>query len=375
VVKKLASNNLNIDINTLLKYEADGLIVKQSHPSLPLYIWNYSRTCQYESKWDEITLNCRALITDHDGNIVARGFKKFFNIEEHKQEDIPNEPFEVFEKLDGSLILGFQYNNQWIFSSKASFTSDQAIASEKLFYELNYNKALSKREGITHVFEYLSDTNRIVVKYDKDRLVLLTMIENKTANEVNIQPLASDLFQKEVGFVDVVKKYDGINDYKTLREVFNGDNREGFVVRFQSGFRIKLKYEEYVRLHRIITNISSYDIWEYLKDDKDIETLLQNVPDEFDTWVKNKIRDLRYNYYSVYNYLGKIHDYYRYGKYNDVDPEPSKKDFALHITKNIDKKYHGILFAMWDRNKELENELIWKLVKPKYEKPFTIKEE
>ena len=366
-------NNLNIDLNTLLKYEGDGLIVKQSHPSLPLYIWNYSRTCQYESKWDDITLNCRALVTDHDGNIVARGFKKFFNIEEHKEEDIPNEPFEVFEKLDGSLILAFQYNNQWVISSKGSFTSDQAIAAEKLFYELQYHEKLDNEE-CTHLFEYISDTNRIVVKYDKDRLVLLGMIENRTGNEIIIQPLASDLFQNLTP-IDVVKKYDGINDYKTLREVFNGDNREGFVVRFQSGFRIKLKYEEYIRLHRIITNISSYDIWEYLKDNKDIESLLQNVPDEFDTWVKNKIRDLRYQYYSIYNYLGKIHDYFRYGKYNDVDPEPTKKEFAIYINKKFDIKYCGILFAMWDGNKFTENELIWKLVKPKYEKPFNIIEE
>lgn len=371
---KSDSNNLNINLDTLLKYEEDGLIVKQSHPSLPLYIWNYSRTCQYESKWDYITLNCRALVTDHDGNIIARGFKKFFNLEEHKQEDIPNEPFEVFEKLDGSLILAFQYNNEWVIASKGSFTSDQAIAAEKLFYNLYYHEKLDN-QGCTHVFEYVSDNNRIVVKYEKERLVLLTMIGNKNGVDVNIQPLASDFFQKEVGFIDIVKKYDGINDYKTLREVFNGDNREGFVVRFQSGFRIKLKYDEYIRLHRIITNISSYDIWEYLKDDKDINELLQNVPDEFDTWVKNKIKDLKYSYYWVYNYCGKIHDYFRYGKYNDVDPEPSKKDFAIHIIKNVDKQYHGILFAMWDHNKDTENELIWKLIKPKYEKPFNIKEE
>jgi len=359
-------NLINIDV--LRKYENDGLIQKQSHPSLPLYIWNYTRTCQYDSKWDDITLNCRALVTDNNGNIVARGFKKFFNLEELKPEEIPNEPFEVFEKLDGSLILAFQYNNNWIICSRGSFTSDYAIEAEKLFYELKYDEKLDN-EGHTYIFEYCSHWNRIVVNYDKERLVLLGLIDSKRGIEVNIQPLASDFFQKEVGFLDVVKKYDGINDYTNLRNIYNGDNREGFVIRFKSGFRLKMKYEEYVRLHRIVTNITTYDIWEYLKDGKKIESLLENVPDEFDAWVKNKIKDLNYAYYSVYNYLGKTHDYFRYGKYNDIYPEPTKKDFAIYIKKSYDKKYHGILFAMWDKNKDLENKLIWDLVKPKFEKP------
>ena len=48
--------------------------------------------------WDEITLQCRGLVTDNEGNVVARPFKKFFNIEEGKHT--PTEEFEVFEKME-----------------------------------------------------------------------------------------------------------------------------------------------------------------------------------------------------------------------------------------------------------------------------------
>ncbi len=90
-------------------------------------IYNYSRTCQYENKWDEITKSCRGLILDQDGNVVAKGFDKFFNIEEHNLENIPNEPFEVFEKLDGSLGILFWYQGKWILATKGSFVSEQAM--------------------------------------------------------------------------------------------------------------------------------------------------------------------------------------------------------------------------------------------------------
>jgi RNA ligase len=80
-------------LERLNKYYEDGLLYKQVHPTLPLTIWNYSESVQYEKKWDEITLSCRGLVTDNDGNVVARPFSKFFNYEELTPEQIPNEYF------------------------------------------------------------------------------------------------------------------------------------------------------------------------------------------------------------------------------------------------------------------------------------------
>jgi hypothetical protein len=145
------------------------------------------------------------------------------------------------------------------------------------------------------------------------------------------------------------------------------NNQEGVVVRFNDGTRMKIKGEEYVRLHRIMTGLSNVDIWEILKNGESIEQYLENVPDEFDKWVRNWVMNLSYAKFWVREHCGKIHDYFRYGKYNDVDPEPSKKDFALHLDKYVDKQYKSILFAMWDR-REYEH-MLWKIIKPKYQKP------
>ena len=118
---------MKYNLEVLSGYIERGLVIKQNHPTLPLSIYNYSRTCQYDGMWDDITLNCRGLVLDLDGNVIAKPFPKFFNYEEHTPEEIPNESFEVYEKMDGSLGIFFYYEGEWHMATRGSFTSEQAI--------------------------------------------------------------------------------------------------------------------------------------------------------------------------------------------------------------------------------------------------------
>ena len=122
----------------LNKYYEEGLVYKQVHPTLPLTIWNYNEKVQYEGKWDEITIQTRGLVTDNEGNVVARPFKKFFNIEENKHT--PTEEFDVFEKMDGSLGILFNYNGEWVMSTRGSFTSEQSVKGFELLKKYDYQK-------------------------------------------------------------------------------------------------------------------------------------------------------------------------------------------------------------------------------------------
>ena len=95
-------------LNELNKRVEDGLISAQKHDTLQLIIWNYTQTCQFSKAWDEYTMIARGLITDYDGNIVARPFKKFFNIDEREETKIENLPStipDVYTKYDGSLSI------------------------------------------------------------------------------------------------------------------------------------------------------------------------------------------------------------------------------------------------------------------------------
>lgn len=348
----------------LNKYYEDGLVYKQVHPTLPLIIWNYSQTTQYENYWDKITLSCRGLVTDDKGNIVARPFKKFFNMEEGKHT--PTSDFDVYEKLDGSLGIFFYYEGGWVMATRGSFTSDQAVKGYEMMF--NYDFA-SLHKDYTYLFEIIYNENRIVVRYPFEDLVLLGMINTKTGYEVDLYNDDVDVRLKNIVSnvgLKVVKKYDGISDYHTLKSMVK-NNEEGFVVRFSNGDRMKIKGDEYLRLHKIMTQVSTTSIWEVLSNGDDIDDLLKDVPDEFYKKVKSYVRELKYSHFQISEYCGKYHDSYRYGKYNDKEVEPTKKEFAEFVQKNFDKKgLHGVMFAMWD-NKDYSS-IIWKLVKPKYEK-------
>jgi RNA ligase len=143
---------MKYDLTILADYISKGLVIKQNHPTLPLSIYNYSRECQYNGLWDDITLNCRGLVLDNKGNVVAKPFPKFFNYEEHKPEDIPNENFEVYEKMDGSLGIVFHYNNEWHVATRGSFTSEQAIKGMEMMKKYPIEK-LDK--GKTYLFEII----------------------------------------------------------------------------------------------------------------------------------------------------------------------------------------------------------------------------
>ena len=342
-------------LETLERYYNEGWLIKQTHPELPLTIWNYSQSTQYAGKWDEVTLMTRGLVTDNQtGEIVGRSFKKFFNQDQNKHT--PTKDFEVYSKEDGSLIIAFQYKGKWVIASRGSFASEQAIAAEKLFYKLEYHQKFDNN-GYTHLFEYCSDWNRIVVKYDTERLILLGMVENKTGNDLNIDIFASNFFQKEMGFVDVVKRYDGITDYTTLKGMV-GDNEEGFVIRFSNGDRCKIKGEEYLRLHRIMTNISTVSIWEVMANGGSMEELLKDVPDEFFDNVTEVIKDLAIRFDNLRK------DYIQY--FTDIVFKIGIEDRRLFAEEAKRYNHPSILFALLD--KKSINPIIWRIVKPEWRK-------
>jgi len=346
---------MNKFLYKLEQYSRTGHLFTQKHPTLPLSIWNYSPEVQYRQLWDDITLQCRGIVTDDEGNVVARPFKKFFNIEEGKHN--PTEEFEVFEKMDGSLGILFNYKDEWILATRGSFTSEQSKKGRELLEKCPLEK-LDKNN--TYLFEILFIENMIVVDYKGyEGLVLLGAFNTETGEEVPYSEL------KLLEGFDIVKKYDGIKDYTTLKSLID-NNAEGFVVRFSNGDRMKIKGEEYLRLHKIMTNISTTGVWEHLSTGGDINELLKNVPDEFYKKVKQYSDTLKYGFYQISEDCGKSHDYFRYGKYNDIEIEPTKKEYAEHVMKNSHPPYRSVMFAMWDRKPY--NKLIWNILKPQFKK-------
>ena len=345
-------------LEKLNEYFEKGLVYKQVHPTLPLTIWNYSEKVQYEGLWDEITLQTRGLVTDNDGNIIVHPFKKFFNIEEGKHT--PTEEFEVYEKMDGSLGILFFYEGKWIVVTRGSFTSDQSVKAQELLRSKYIVESIPK--GYATLFEIIYPENRIVVDYgDEEKLVVLGMTSRVSGKEMDYNSLLN--VHNESG-MSVVKKYDGIKDYKQLKEMVKND-QEGFVVKFSNGDRVKVKGVEYLRLHKIMGNLSTTAVWEVLSNSGDMENLLKDVPDEFYKKIKTYVQDLKYGFFQISERAGKLHDGFRYGKYGDRDSELTKKEFAEFVF-NQDKVLQPVMFSMWDRKPY--DHIIWRIIKPDFKK-------
>jgi len=365
------------DINVLEKYIKEGKIEKNDHPTLPLSIYNYTREVQYKGDWDEITLSMRGTVLDRDGYVIASAFEKFFNYEEVKDR-LPSRSDYVYvqKKMDGSLGILFHYNGEWHLATRGSFTSEQAkkgmeILKEKYkFFEHNF------MTHVTYIVEILYPENKIVVDYNnEEKIVFLSTSEGGIENHwtTSLPIFIGSGIKKE----DIIKTEQhfvfGKDLYESLKAQ-NIHNEEGFVVIFQPYFRMKIKFEDYVRLHRLITGFSNVDIWEALRDGKNMDEILANVPDEFDKWGRGIIEDLKYHKYRVEERAGKIHDYFRYGKYGDRDPEPTKKEFVEHLDFcKTEAPIRAICLAIWDRKKY--DHIIWRILRPKYQKPFWQKDD
>lgn len=348
---------MSLNFETLDKLIADQYINVQKHPTLDLYIYNYSHKAQYDNFWCEETESCRGLIMNAERWIIARPFKKFFNLSQ--VPNLPAEPFTVTEKWDGSLgIMHPGLDGLPAIATRGSFTSDQALRATAILRS-KYADVLNKWviPEYTYLFEIILPENRIVVDYGSmEDIVLLSVIVTNSGVELPYEQVKRIADSKGV---PVVKQYVGVNELSELTKTPT-ENAEGYVVRFQSGLRVKIKFDEYVRLHRILTNVNAKAIWDMLRTGKSIGELIERVPDEFYQWVKNTERNLQQSYDVLVKEATSVFE----GIYS-----LSRREFADRATKT---KYRSILFAMLD-GKDY-SQIIWKMLKPKADKPFRIEE-
>lgn len=265
-----------------------GYVRVNVHPDDPeLFILNYTEKAAYEAVWNNVTLNCRGLIVDAGNWIIARPFPKFFN---YGQVGCPvidlDEPAIVSDKMDGSLGILYKDHDtgKLAIATRGSFTSDQAIHATEIL-RTKYADYVPPK-GITLLFEIIYPENRIVCDYgDMDDLVLLGSVDIENGDNWD----ACDLDWNWPG-----PKAESF-PYKTMREALTAEPRpgkEGFVVHLiVSDVRVKIKQEDYIALHRIVTGLNARSVWQAMVDGK-FDELIEQVPDEFHGFVHGVYNDI-----------------------------------------------------------------------------------
>jgi len=359
-----------MDIATLNTYFENGLLSKQSHPSLPLTIWNYTDKVQYDGVWDDVTLQCRGLITENvTGNVLVRPFNKFFNYEELVGKGfIPSKGDYVYiqDKMDGSLGILFNYDDEWVMATRGSFTSEQAIKGLEIVKSMYFLDSWLKEYA--YLVEIIYPENRIVVDYKgKEKVVFLSVVLNegwkwKPTDDTELHWTTATMILSSNGVKksDIVKTEQHFNFsdelYQSLKEK-NEKNKEGFVLRFQPGnFRMKIKFEDYVALHKIMTNVSTTSVWEVLSSGESMDNLLKGVPDEF----YNKIKEYETELLNEFSALKSEYE----DHFESIKRLGTRKLFAQFATTGF--KHPSLLFGLLD-GKDI-GPTIWRLIKPEFRK-------
>lgn len=344
----------------LLVAVSDGRVTAREHPTLPYAIFNYSPDVQYTNRWDDVTLNCRGLILDNDFNIVARPWKKFFNL---GQVDLPiqfDDPVEVMDKVDGSLgILYPDEANGYSIATRGSFTSEQAVHATKIWHE-NYNRYVKPTPGYTFLFEIVYPGNRIVLDYgDTDDLFLLGAVENATGYYLG--PREAEAMMEWPGYVVDVHPHKTISD---ALGAMDRKNAEGYVIRSHN-FMVKLKQPDYLELHRLVTNASPKTVWEQLRAGKSKSEIVSAFPDEFHAYIGSMVDPLieRYEQRATEIFEGYNHAVAAVMKgtwgYDSPDT-PTRAQYANVFKKSKDSKYYFLLLD----NRSIRD-VLWSELKPR----------
>lgn len=350
-----------MNMDDLSKEIIDGYVRWQNNPDFPeMRIYNYTEKAQFDNHWTDVTMQCRGLIVSGE-YVIARPFPKFFNYEQRK-EHFDTRLFDsvgVSDKMDGSLGIVYRApEGKPRVATRGSFTSDQAShATELLHKKIKSLDFCAWDMRWTPLFEIVYPANRIVCDYGElDDLVLLGAVNVETG-EVR-GPYATSHFIVDYNG-PIAEEFHKVNLAEALA-MEPREGAEGVVVRFLSDNEMcKIKQEDYVILHRLVTGLSEKSVWEALGEGKNVEQICEPLPDEFHSWVAEVADKLRRQFELRLHQINGLFLDILFDLEIRLDEDWTRKDFALAAKDSV---HRGFLFALLDGN-NIEPK-VWQSLKP-----------
>ena len=320
-----------------------------------LVLFKYS---QIDSDFfNPIVQECRGIILEKDTwRVVAYAFRKFGNFGESYVDEIDWESAVVETKEDGSLIKVYYYDGEWRVGTNGTIFAENAELNAgpyKNFRQL-FDAAAEKcgldfsrlNRYYTYIFELCSEFNQVVCPQSEMRLIHIGTRNNRTFQEV----------EADIG-IPHPQRYalSSLEDCIAMAKTFDF-TKEGFVVKDKNYNRIKVKSEDYVRVHRLANNGS-------MTEERAIELIRANELDEFFTYfphykeyigrIKAKIAALSYT-------IDKDISRARVIKENSS----SRKDFAAWVA-GLSSLEKAIAFLVYDEKIESGDQYIASLTTKK----------
>ena len=299
-----------------------------------LMLFNYTHAAAYANRWNAFERMSRGLIFDTlTPTLKARPFDKFFNFGE--SDRFPTTPMtRLYEKMDGSLGILYQYNNEAHIATRGSFESDQALWATE-YYRERWGNVVPY--PWTLLFEIIYPENRIVVDYGyREDLVVLAARHLKTG-EYAPWPLV-EIWAKNHD-ARLPQSYDP-RDPNEIEQMMSdeGTAMEGFVAEYEDGSRFKFKSKAYFTIARALASMSPKAAIRAFQDGS-IDDVSALVPDElrkdWDSWV-DSIR------VKIISSVDTVKESF------ENAPKGDRREYAEWVKANTDRANWPLMFAQLD---------------------------
>lgn len=315
----------------LTKLHEDSINVSQKNG---VCLYNYNNKVLIPRN-DPIIVMCRGIGIRADGKVVNHPFNRFFNYHEPECDKVDVEYADIFEKLDGSLISVWHTESGWEVTTRGAFYPHEDSHNFKETFIKLFDEFDKLFPRYTYIFELISKDNRIVTKYDSERVVLIGARDLNTDLEVTqerLDSIAADIF------VDRPKRYNA-DDVEECRKLFDQmkDDEEGLVIVDKNFNRFKLKQESYLKMAKIIS-LKNQDVLDYMLGRVELDSDFTDMPE-----LTEKVEEVKKLYDEVKEYATMIYD--------NIKHIEDQREFAMHA---LNYQIRGILFNM-RRGKQIDD--------------------
>jgi hypothetical protein len=214
--------------------------------------------------WNKNNLILRSSVWDVNGNLISAGFPKFSNLGE-KPEIFGNitdlDGASIVEKLDGSLGICSMWKGTPIFRTRGTLDARNLDNGQEVDQIIKmYPKLFSHNSSPTWNYsllvEWLSPTNRIVIKHDVLDIKLVGGINHSDYSTMSQSQLDSIAEKINVGRPEYYKA-DSLEDL--IKHVKSLKGKEGVCLMTKDGKIYKIKSDEYLIKHRMKEHLCSFD--------------------------------------------------------------------------------------------------------------------
>jgi predicted kinase len=226
--------------------------------------FNFTRKAFYNKNWNDYTCKARGLFVDtNTGKVVARGYEKFFNVNERRETELEHllvkfkdKKITLYKKENGFLGILSYVNGEMFFASKSTNKGDFAEYFKNLFYQSDIDKEkvenYLKENDVTMLFEVIDMVHDPhIIEYDKSKIVLLDIVKNQYEFErLPYEELKEVAEELNAECKTIYKEFDNVREFQrwyianTDEDDMSKEDIEGVVIECE-GILTKLKFPYY----------------------------------------------------------------------------------------------------------------------------------